>query len=48
MTLHINIFSFTITISKREISLKNAIHNEQAQKIYEENQTKIEYYKSPY
>jgi len=42
MTL--NIFAFTITISKREISLEKALHNENVKKIFEENQRKIESY----
>jgi len=48
MTLHINIFSFTVTISKREISVEKALYNEHAKKIYEENRSKIEYYMRPY
>ena len=42
MTL--NIFSLTITISKREISLQKALHNEYAIKIFEENRSKAEKY----
>lgn len=48
MTLHINIFSFTLTISKREISIEEALHNEHVKKIYEENQRKVDYYMRPY
>ena len=42
MTL--NIFSLTITITKREISLAKALHNESAKKIFEENRRKVESY----
>ncbi|MFC7686295.1 YrzI family small protein [Ureibacillus sp. GCM10028918] len=42
MTL--NIFSLTITITKREISLENALHNENVEKIFEENRRKVEKY----
>ena len=42
MTL--NIFSYKITITKREISLEKALHNESAQKIFEENRRKVENY----
>ncbi|HWL24949.1 MAG TPA: YrzI family small protein [Ureibacillus sp.] len=42
MTL--SIFAFTITITKREISLEKALHNENVKKIFEENQRKIESY----
>ncbi len=42
MTL--NIFSLTITITKREISLEKALHNENAKKILEENRRKVENY----
>ncbi|QCR31964.1 YrzI family small protein [Lysinibacillus sp. SGAir0095] len=37
-----NIFFLTITIRKREISLEEALHNENAKKIFEENRRKIE------
>jgi len=40
----LNIFSLTITITKREISLEKALHNENVKKIFEENQRKIESY----
>ncbi|RDW17539.1 YrzI family protein [Oceanobacillus arenosus] len=33
----INFIFFTITISKRVISLKEAIHNENVEKIYEKH-----------
>jgi uncharacterized protein (TIGR02413 family) len=39
MTL--NIFSLTITISKRENSLQKALHNQNAKKIFEENRSKV-------
>ena len=39
MTL--NIFSLTITITKRERSLKKALHNENAKKLFEENRRKV-------
>ena len=39
MTL--NIFSFKITITKRERSLEKALHNEHAKKIFEENRRKV-------
>lgn len=42
MTL--NIFSLTITITKREISLEKALHNENANKILEEIRRKAENY----
>lgn len=35
MTL--NIFFLSITIKKREISVEEAIHQEQVEKLYEEN-----------
>lgn len=35
MTL--NIFFLSITIKKREISVEEAIHQEQVKKLYEEN-----------
>ncbi|HWL24947.1 MAG TPA: YrzI family small protein [Ureibacillus sp.] len=40
----LNIFSLKITISKREINLEKAIHNENAIKIFEENRRKVENY----
>ena len=40
----LNIFSLTITIAKREISLENALQNEHAKKIFEENRRKVENY----
>lgn len=40
MTL--NIFFLTITITKREISLETALHNENVKKIFEENRRKVE------
>ena len=40
----LNIFSLTITITKREISLEKALHNEHVKKIFEENQRKVERY----
>ncbi len=39
MTL--NIFSLTITISKREHSLQKALHNQNAKKVFEENRNKV-------
>ncbi|WP_084591371.1 YrzI family small protein [Ureibacillus sinduriensis] len=42
MTLHI--FSLTITITKREISLEKALHDEHVNKIFEENRRKVENY----
>jgi len=38
----INIFFLTITITKREISLEKALHNENAKKIFEDNRRKAE------
>ncbi|MDN4492517.1 YrzI family small protein [Ureibacillus aquaedulcis] len=40
MTL--NIFFLTITITKREISLEKALHNENAKKILEESRRKVQ------
>ena len=40
----VNIFSLTITITKRENSLEKALHNEHAKKIFEEHRRKIENY----
>ena len=40
----LNIFSVTITITKREISHEKALHNENVKKIFEENQRKVEKY----
>ncbi|MFJ7889225.1 YrzI family small protein [Lysinibacillus xylanilyticus] len=40
----LNIFDLTITISKREISLEKALHNENAKKIFEKNRRKVENY----
>ena len=40
MTL--NIFFLTITIAKRESSLEQALHNEQANKIFEDNRRKVD------
>ena len=40
----LNIFALTITITKREISLEKALHNEHAKKIFEENRRKVENY----
>ncbi|WP_223553078.1 YrzI family small protein [Lysinibacillus sphaericus] len=40
----LNIFSLTITITKREKSLKEALHNENVKKIFEENRRKVENY----
>lgn len=42
MTL--NIFALTITITKREISLEKALHNENVKNIFEENRRKVENY----
>ena len=38
MTL--NIFFFTITLKKREISLQEAIHQEMVEKQYEQNKVR--------
>jgi len=46
MILHI--FSLTITITKREISLEKALHNEHVKKIFEENRRKVENYMRHY
>mgnify|MGYP001423082663 CR=1 FL=1 len=43
----LNIFSLRITITKREKSLEEEIHNENVKKIYEENRRKIEDYIGP-
>ena len=43
MTL--NIFFLTITIAKRERSLEQALYNEQANKIFEENRRKVDNYR---
>ena len=40
----LNIFSLTITITKRENSLEKTLHNENAKKIFEENRRKTENY----
>ena len=40
----LNIFALTITITKREIYLEKALHNENAKKIFEENRKKVENY----
>ena len=40
----LNIFSLTITITKREISHEKALHNENVKKIFEENRSKVENY----
>lgn len=40
----LNIFALTITITKREISLEKALHNENVKKIFEENRRKVESY----
>lgn len=40
----LNIFSLTITITKREISHEKALQNENAKKIFEENRRKVENY----
>ena len=40
----LNIFSLTITITKRENSLEKALHNEHAKKIFEEHRRKVENY----
>ncbi|MFJ7730813.1 YrzI family small protein [Lysinibacillus sp. NPDC097231] len=40
----LNIFALTITIKKREISLEEALHNENVKKIFEENRRKVENY----
>ena len=40
----LNIFALTITITKREISLEKALHNENAKKIFEENRRKVDNY----
>ena len=40
----LNIFSLTITITKRENSLEKALQNENAKKIFKENQRKVENY----
>ncbi|PYF08951.1 YrzI family small protein [Ureibacillus chungkukjangi] len=42
MTL--NIFSLTITVTKRVISHEKALHNENVKKIFEENRRKAENY----
>ena len=43
MTL--NIFFLTITIAKREISLEQALHNENTKKFFEESRRKAENYR---
>ena len=43
MTL--NIFFLTITITKRERSLEQALHHEQANKIFEDNRRKVDSYR---
>lgn len=40
----LNIFSLTITITKRETSLEKALQYENTKKIFEENQRKVENY----
>ncbi|MEA0551928.1 YrzI family small protein [Lysinibacillus irui] len=40
----LNIFALTITITKREISLEKALHDEYVKKIFEENRRKVENY----
>ena len=40
----VNIFSLTITIKKREVSLEKALQNENAQKIFEDSRRKVENY----
>ncbi|QSB09533.1 YrzI family small protein [Lysinibacillus fusiformis] len=40
----LNIFALTITITKREISLEKALHDEYVKKIFEENRKKIDDY----
>ncbi|WP_081755794.1 YrzI family small protein [Paucisalibacillus sp. EB02] len=42
MTL--NILFFTITIRKRETTIEEALHNENVQRIYEENKRKVAYF----
>lgn len=37
MTMTLNIFALTIIIKKRKISLKEAVHQEVAEKLYQEN-----------
>ena len=46
MTL--NIFSLKITITKREITLEKALHNEKAIKIFEDNRSKVEKFMRQY
>lgn len=38
----LNIFTLTITITKRENSLEKALHNENVKKIFDENRRKVE------
>lgn len=42
----LNIFSLTITITKREreISLEKALHDENVKKIFEEHRSKVDNY----
>lgn len=40
----LNFFALTITITKREISLEKALHDEYVKKIFEENRRKIDDY----
>ncbi|MCM3477748.1 YrzI family small protein [Caldibacillus thermoamylovorans] len=37
----INILFFSITIKQREISLEEELHNQQVEKLYEQNQMRI-------
>ena len=43
--MSLNIFFLTITIAKRELSLEQALHNEQANKIFEDNRRKVDNYR---
>jgi uncharacterized protein (TIGR02413 family) len=39
--LTINILFVSITLKKREISLEEELHNQQVEKLYEQNQMRI-------
>ncbi|CAM5222922.1 putative protein (TIGR02413 family) OS=Ureibacillus acetophenoni OX=614649 GN=SAMN05877842_11717 PE=4 SV=1 [Ureibacillus acetophenoni] len=44
----VNIFSFRITITKREFSLEKALQNEKAIRFFEENRSKVENFMRQY
>ncbi|RLL48429.1 YrzI family small protein [Oceanobacillus piezotolerans] len=46
--MRLNIFFLTITITKRENTLEEALHNENVERIFEESRRRADYYNRQY